>query len=60
MRGSRQSPRVDECEIQANGELLRLRDELLSLQEHPARFIEKVFGSDKIWVDRCMSIIKRY
>lgn len=48
---------MGDCDIQGDDVLLQLRHELLSLRCNPVMFIRKIFGSDKIWVDRCSSII---
>lgn len=57
--GKRENPRNSEVQLQCEGELLKLRAELLLLQRDPAGFIARVFRShDSIWVERCSGIIQ--
>jgi hypothetical protein len=58
VQGRRDSPRNSDCKLKPLDELLSMRRELLLLRTDPDAFIAKVFRStDKIWVDRCSSII---
>ncbi|KAK4232718.1 hypothetical protein C8A03DRAFT_39681, partial [Achaetomium macrosporum] len=58
VQGRRDSPRNSECSLRPAEELYKLRQELLSLRKEPEAFILKVFRSaDKVWVDRCSSIV---
>lgn len=59
VRGSRPNPRNSELSLRPEGELLRLRAELLSLRKDPVGFIACVFRShDEVWVERCSEIIR--
>jgi len=58
VRGTRDSPRNSDVELQKAEELLWMRKELLGLRKDATRFIGRVFHSqDSIWVERCKSII---
>lgn len=58
VQGRRDSPRNSECKLRSAEELYKLRQELLSLRKEPEAFILKVFRSaDRVWVDRCSSIV---
>ena len=60
-RGSRQTPKMAQCELQGDEVLLRMRKDLMSVRKDPEAFVEMIFGSrEKIWVDRCSSIIVEY
>jgi hypothetical protein len=59
VRGNRDSPRNSEVSLRDKSELLALRRELLALRKNPPAFIARVFDNhDRIWVDRCASIIE--
>jgi len=58
VKGNRDSPRNSEVSLRPDDGLLALRKELLSSRKNPDRFISLIFhSSDKVWVDRCSSII---
>jgi len=58
VEGSRDTPRNSEVRLRDKGELLALRNELLSLRKQPTSFICRVFNSDDaIWADRCSAIV---
>ena len=58
VRGTRDSPRNSDVELQKMEELLWMRKELLGLRKDATRFIRRVFHShDNIWVERCKGII---
>lgn len=59
VQGNRPNPRNSELRLRPEGELLRLRTELLSLRKDPVGFIGCVFRSrDEVWVERCSEIIR--
>lgn len=57
--GSRDSPRNNEVKLRAEQELIGLRKELLGLRKDADAFIRRIFRShDRVWVERCSSIIQ--
>jgi len=57
--GKRDNPRNSEVRLRPEGELLKLRAELLRLRRDPAGFIARVFHSqESVWVERCSGIIQ--
>ena len=58
-KGSRPHPRISDSSLRSEEELYTLRRNLLQARKHPEAFIATVFrGEDKIWLDRCASIIR--
>ena len=59
VRNNRDSPRNSDLVLQRQGELLRMRRELMRLRNDAVGFIGLVFRSyDSIWVERCSAIVK--
>jgi hypothetical protein len=59
VQGNRPNPRNSELQLRPEGELLRLRSELLSLRKDAVGFIACVFRSrDEVWVERCSQMIR--
>lgn len=59
VKGNRPHPRISDSSLRSEEELYTLRRKLLQARKHPEAFIATVFrGEDKIWLDRCASIIR--
>lgn len=59
-RSKRDSPRNTDVQLRPREELLGTYRALQLAVKRPEDFIAMVFGtSDRIWVERCASIIKR-
>ena len=60
-RGNRQTPKMIECDLQSDEVLFGMRKDLVQQCKDREAFLEMVFGSrDRVWVDRCSSIIAEY
>ncbi len=61
VKGTRKTPRMNEVALQHDNILSQQRTGLMLLMKEPDRFIEAVLGCrDRIWVDRCSSVILEY
>lgn len=59
VESNRDSPRNSESTLSPVDKLFLLQKELLALRNDPQGFIGRVFRSDdRIWVERCSSIIR--
>jgi hypothetical protein len=59
VKGNRASPRNSDSKLRPEEELYSMRKGLVHSRKHPDTFIAAIFGSDdRVWVDRCASIIK--
>lgn len=55
----RPNPHYKDLRMRSEEELYKLRQSLLHARKYPESFIAMVFKSDdRVWVDRCASIIK--
>ncbi len=59
VHGNRDSPRNSDSKLRSEEELHKMHIELMSLRKNADGFIQRIFRStDRIWIDRCSSIIK--